>query len=234
MLHVKLCLNGVLTICLPFISISRDYDLQYENDSIEKMRAAIRARTADLGIEKSKVSAEYIAQQKQKAMAAGSAAEANSANSADTFAGLDLSKISSVPDKKRSDWSEDMPSMFYDPEDELSKEEQEEADPTMKLNPIEQGLTEFKAAKWPDTGSALREVGLMIFVVLLSAVLIIGWDQLLRNIYTTAGFIPSKEDLANYASRFDGLDLPSGWTDNMSDQDVATMAETVKTNLPEL
>lgn len=198
------------------------------------MRAAIRARTADLGIEKSKVSAEYIRKKQAKAQSAGTAAAAESSAQTDTFAGLDLTKISSVPESPEKKWDEDMPSMFYDPEDELSKEEQEEADPTMKLNPIEQGLTEFQAAKWPDWGSALREVGLMIVIVAISAVLIIGWDTVLRSIYTSLGFIPTAEDVANYASRFDGLDLPKGWTDNMSDQDVAGMAETVKSNLPEL
>jgi len=191
------------------------------------MRAAIRARTADLGIEKSQVSADYIRAKKDQAIQAGPGGQVDD----NQFAGLDLSKISSTPDAKSSGskWKEDMPSMFYDPDDELTKEEQEEVDPVMKLNPIEQGLDELKNAKWPSFGSAFKEVGLLFLVVAVSAVIIIGWDKLLREIYTSFGFIPNKEDIQNYASRFEGLDLPSGWTDNMSDQDVAQFADTVGT-----
>lgn len=195
--------------------------LQYQSDSIERMRAAIRARTADLGIEKSKVSADYIRNRQEKAIQAGPGN-----TDADTFAGVDLSKISSTP-KKSSEWNEEMPSMFYDPEDEMSKEEQEEVDPVMKLSILDQGLNEYNNAKWPDWGSALREVGVLLAVVALSALLIIGWDKLLRVIYTSVGFIPTKEEIANYASRFDGLDLPKGWTNNMSEQDVASFSDTV-------
>ena len=46
-------------------------------DAMEKMRAAIRARTSDLGIEKSKVSADYIQKRQQQAVAAGSAQAAS-------------------------------------------------------------------------------------------------------------------------------------------------------------
>lgn len=201
---------------------------QYQMDNIEKMRAAIRARTQDLGIEKSKVSADYIAQKAAAAAEAGTPAAAS--QSPDTFGGLDLSKISSV--KASPEWNEDMPSMFYDPEDEMTLEEQEEADPIMKLNPIEQGLHEFNNAQWPTLGAALREVGLMVLVVLFSSVLIIGWDKLLRALYTSLGFIPTAEEIRNYADRFSGLDLPKGWTDGMSEADVSQFTEQVNSALP--
>ena len=196
------------------------------------MRAVIRARTAEMGLEKSRVSAEYIESKKERAIQSGPSGPSDP----DQFAGLDLSKISSVgaPSSSSSQWNEDMPSMFYDPEDELTLEEQEEADPIMKLNPVDQGRNELRNAKWPDMGSALREVVLMLVVVALSAVLIIGWDKILREVYTTLGFIPTKEDIANYASRFDGLDLPKGWTDNMSEQDVSSFADAVNMNQPSL
>lgn len=194
------------------------------------MRAAIRARTADLGIEKSKISAEYIQAKKEQALNAGPGGSSDP----DQFAGLDLSKISSTPTGGESKWNEDMPSMFYDPEDELTKEEQEEVDPVMKLNPIEQGLNELNNAKWPGLGAALKEVGLLILIVAFSAVLIIGWDKLLRELYTTLGFIPTKEGIANYASRFDSLDLPKGFTDGMNEADVAQFTDTVTSNLPDL
>ena len=192
------------------------------------MRAVIRARTAEMGLEKSRVSAEYIESKKEKAIQSGPSGQSDP----DQFAGLDLSKISSerAPSSSSSQWTEDMPSMFYDPEDELTPEEQEEADPVMKLNPVDQGLNELRNAKWPDMGSALREVFLMLVVVALSAVLIIGWDKILRELYTSFGFIPTKEDIANYASRFDGLDLPTGWTNNMNEQDVSSFADAVNVN----
>lgn len=182
-----------------------------------------------MGLEKSRVSAEYVESKKEKAIQSGP----SGASDPDQFAGLDLSKISSErapSSSSSSQWTEDMPSMFYDPEDELSLAEQEEADPVMKLNPVEQGLNELRNAKWPDMGSALREVLLMLVVVALSAVLIIGWDKVLRELYTSLGFIPTKEDIANYASRFDGLDLPKGWTDNMNEQDVSSFADAVNLN----
>lgn len=211
-----------------------DFDANpaYQSDSIEKMRAAIKAKTAQLGLEKSKVSAAYIEARQERAQQAGPPGQNTDP---DTFAGLDLSKISTVktgssgaPQSQKSQWNEELPSMFYDPEDELTIEEQEEVDPIMKLGALEQGLNELKNAQWPNPGAALREVFLMLGVVALSAVLIIGWDKILRELYTTIGFIPTKEDIANYASRFDGLDLPQGWTNNMNDQDVSQFAGAVQ------
>lgn len=200
------------------------------------MRAAIRERTAGLGIEKSKVTAEYIAQRERSAKEAGPPGVA-AQNDPNAFGGLDLSQIS---DRKQttSSWDEDMPSMFYDPEDDLSKEEQEEVDPVMLKNPIEQGLNELANAKWPDMFSALREVAIMFVVIAFTTVIITSWDTLLRGVYTGFGFIPTADDIANYASRFDGLDLPDGWTGGMSDVDVQTYGDTISSSdssgMPEL
>ena len=198
---------------------------------MEQMRAAIRERTAAMGLEKSKVSADYIQSKQAAAMAAGgaqAAREAATGGGGDMFGGLDLSKITS-DGKSRGEWDEDMPTMFYEPEAEMSMEEQQEVDPLMTKNPVEQGLNELRNAKWPDLASAGREVLLMAAVVAFSAVVIIGADKVLRALYTNLGFIPSAEDLANYAARFDGLDLPTGWTDNMNENDVAEFADKVNT-----
>jgi hypothetical protein len=193
------------------------------------MRAAIKARTEDLGIEKSKVSADYIASKQAKAQQAGSAAAAG--EDSNSFAGLDLSQISgrAAPTSK---WNEDMPAMLYDPTDELTQEEREEVDPMMKASILEQGMNEFNNAKWPGLGSAIREVGLMVAVIAFTAVVIIGWDKLLKNLYTDIGFVPSPEDIKNYAAQFNGLDLPTGWTNNMSEDDVATLTDTVSSVNP--
>ena len=45
--------------------------------------------------------------------------------------------------------------------------------------------------------------------------------------------------MANYAQRFDGLDLPEGWMDGMNEGDMATLADQVNTapvsgSLPDL
>lgn len=204
-------------------------------DSMEKMRAAIRARTSDLGIEKSKVSAEYIKKKQQQAEAAGGARAAAEQNSDMMFGGLDLSQIrTEAPPPPRSssspfaDAEGEVPAIFYEPEDELTEEERLEADPIGTKSILEQYLYEFKETKWPDPFSALREVGNMLLVAAATAALIIGWDFVVREFYTDIlNFIPSKEDMANYANRFDGLDLPTGWTDNMNEDDVASFTEQV-------
>ena len=196
---------------------------------MEKMRAAIRARTADLGIERSKVSAEYIKNREQQALAGGLQQEREAAGAA-MFGGIDLSKISTVESssvRNRGELDENMPTMFYDPEDEMTMEERQEVDPVMMQNLLEQTASELKGAKWPTLFSAAREVLIMAVVVAFSCLLIIGSDNLLRELYTKVGFIPSKEDIANYSSRFDGLDLPSGWMNNMNEQDVAKLTEQV-------
>lgn len=203
------------------------------------MRAAIRARTADLGIEKSKVSAEYIQNREKQALSAGAQQDREGSAGA-MFGGIDLSKISSDEStvRNRGEIDENLPTMFYDPDEEMTLEERQEVDPVMTKNPIEQALNELSNAKWPTLLSAGREVVLMAAVVAFSCLLIIGSDNLLRQLYTSIGFIPSQEDIANYASRFDGLDLPSGWMNNMNEQDVAKLAEQVNaapsSNLPSL
>ena len=199
------------------------FHFQYQDEAIERMRAAIRERTAGLGIEKSKVTADYIAQRERRAREAGPPGAQQDENS---FGGLDLTKISQVK-QTTSDWDENMPTMFYDPEDDLSKEEQEEVDPIMTKNPIEQGLYELSQSKWPDAFSALREVVLMFVIIGISTLVVTSWDTILRTVYTNFGFIPTAEDIANYASRFDGLDLPDGWTSGMTDVDVQTYSDTL-------
>ena len=40
------------------------------------------------------------------------------------------------------------------------------------------------------------------------------------------------KNVANYAARFDGLDLPTGWTNGMSDVDVQAYSDTVVKSTP--
>jgi len=198
------------------------------------MRAAVRARTANLGIEKSKVTAEYVQKRQQQAMEAGSAQQDRERQQQNVFGGVDLSQIRSTSDnvKNRGQWDEDLPTMFYDPEEEMTMEERQQVDPVMTKNILEQAMNELRSAKWPNFAAAGREVVIMAIVVVFSMIIIIGSDNLLRSLYTAMGFIPSPEDLANYATRFDGLDLPSGWMNNMNEQDVAKLAEQVNVIVP--
>lgn len=224
-----------LTLFFQRLSFKFVFSKKSSMDQMEKMREAIRARTSAMGLEKSKVSADYIQQRQQQAVAAGSAKAAS--ESSDTFAGLDLSQISTAkapPSARNSMWGDDeeqVPSMFYDPEDELSEDERALIDPMGQKGILDQGWNELQNAKWPDPVSALKEVGIMIIVVAVTGALIIGWDKLLRGLYTDVlHFIPSKDDLMQYMNRFDGLDLPTGWTDNMNEADIASFTDKVSSS----
>ncbi|KAL7576363.1 hypothetical protein ACA910_018174 [Epithemia clementina (nom. ined.)] len=213
------------------LDLMGDYDLPgYQNDSAERVRAAIRERTAGLGIKKSQATADYIRMKEEAAKAAGPGGQSNP----NIFGGLDLSQISDTKLKesgKSSNWDEDMPSMFYDPEKELSKEEQEKADPLMTKSIIEQFTYELSQSRFPTPMEALRQVGVMIVVVGFSTLLIYVWDNLLRELYQYVGFVPSEQDLANYASRFEGLDLPDSWADGFDATRIKELSESADVGL---
>lgn len=150
------------------------------------MREAIRKRTQEMGLEKSVISKQIIQEANERAKAG------------ESVQGLDLSKIrGNIPDN--------MPSMLYDPEDEMTEEEKEEVDPVGQMNLIKQAENELTNAKWPGTGAVLREVATMLAVVAVTAALIIFWDRFLREFYTNdLKMIPSKEMIN---TRFEGLEL---------------------------
>jgi preprotein translocase subunit SecE len=176
---------------------------QYSSDNIDRMRAAIRKRTEEMGLEKSKLSKQLIEDANQRAKAG------------EQVQGLDLSKI-------RGQIPEDMPSMLYDPEDEMTDEEKKEVDPVGQLSLFKQAQNELQNAKWPQPLAAMREVVVMFVVVAATGALIIFWDKFLREIYTNIGFIPSS-DVMNV--RFEGLELPEGWTNMMSEEDIANLPQ---------
>jgi len=126
------------------------------------MRAAIRARAQDLGVEKSKVSQQYIEEAAKRA--AQSQGDSRPG-------GLDLSQISSgnEPGSKTDKWDDSLPTMLYDPADELTEEEQAQADVVGELPIFEQAMTEIKASKWPDLPTVIREVAVMFVVVAFTA-----------------------------------------------------------------
>lgn len=183
------------------------------------MRAAIRERAGELGVEKSEASRIYIEE-------AAARARANVGNQQPSSS-LDLSQISSGGEKKsgKDKWDEELPTMMYDPADELTEEERKEVDVVGQMSLWEQAQEEIGAAKWPDFGSAVRTLFTMFGVIVLSATLIIGWDRTLRNIYTNAGFIPLKEDIPGNLQ--EGLELPEGFTNNMSEEDISKFTEEI-------
>jgi hypothetical protein len=178
-------------------------------------------------MEKSQVTADYVARRTAEAQKAGSAAAANESN--DSFAGLDLSKIRQAQTVNPNAPDENLPSMFYEVDDMISDEDKAVADPTSQLPIIEQYLYELKATKFPTPWAALREVGVVIVMIGLTGGLVVGWDYLVRLLYTDVlHFIPSPDDLAEYTNRFDGLDLPPGWTDNMNEDDITKFSDVVQ------
>lgn len=166
--------------------------LQYKSDSIEKMRQAIRDKTKEMGLEKSVLSKQVIQQASARAMR-GESPNLNNNNNA-----LDLTKIrGNIPDN--------MPTVLYDPEDEMSSQEQIEVDPVGQTSLLNQFQNELSNAKWPTAGAVVREVGIMILVVAATAALIILWDAFLRDFYTNElHLIPTKEEIN---TRFEGLEL---------------------------
>jgi len=139
-----------------------------------------------MGLEKSVLSKQIIQEANERARAG------------ESVQGLDLSKI-------RGNIPENMPTMLYDPEDEMTKDEKEQVDPVGQYNLIKQAENELTNAKWPNAGAVLREVAIMLAVVAFTAALIIFWDRFLRDFYTSElNLIPSKEQMN---MRFEGLEL---------------------------
>lgn len=215
-----------------------DFDSNPESKSanVDKMREAIRARTADLGLEKSKVSQDYFQEMSARASSqqqnTGAAPSAPAPAPEEDATQLDLSQISTQPmlgakgnRANRGEWDEELPTMLFNPEDEMTDEEKKEVDKVGQLPIWEQALAELKEAKWPTPGAAFREVGLMIVVVCFTGALIIGWDSLLRDFYTTLGMIPNADDIK---SSFQDINfLPDGWTNGMSEEDIAGLQEVI-------
>jgi hypothetical protein len=159
-----------------------------------------------LGIEESKVSKEAI-------QAAQERAKAGIANQA-TGQMLDLSQITQTAPRGEKD--DDLPGFLYEPEDEMTEEEMKEADPDGQLSIPQWAAKELAATSWPTPLAALKEVVVLVATIALTAGIIIGWDNVLRNAYTEFGFIPRPEDIMQGT---ENLVLPEGWTNGMSEDD---------------
>lgn len=125
---------------------------------------------------------------------------------------LDLSQISSTAPRGQ----EDVPAMFYEPEDYMTDEEKKQADPDGQLSIVDWAMKEMAATNWPTPFAALKEVVILVGAVLLTTFLIVTWDAFLRDTYTNLGFIPRPEDIVQGN---ENIVLPDGWTDGMSEDD---------------
>lgn len=184
-----------------------DYDANpsYNSADIERFRRVIKERADALGIEESKMSQAAI-------QAAQERAKAGIVNLGSGQM-LDLTQITQTAPREKDD---DLPGFLYDPEDEMTEEEMKEADPDGQLSIPEWLAKEMAATSWPTPLAALKEVIVLVATIALTAGMIIGWDNVLRNAYTEAGFIPRPEDIVQGT---ENLVLPQGWTDGMSEDD---------------
>ena len=110
----------------------------------------------------------------------------------------------------------DLSKFEEDNTDELSDEEKKEIDQVGEMNFLEQSLEELKLVKWPSFGSTLRLTGIMLIVFVVTAAYILFLDNVLREVVTNAGFIPKPDDVLDFSD----LELPDGWTEFMTDEDI--------------
>ena len=114
-----------------------------------------------------------------------------------SFAGLDLSKV--------SDGGYEKLSINYDPEDEMTEQEMRQADPLGFQPVLDQYTFELKETTFPDLGTTISKVGLLIALGLVTGLLIINTDKTVRNFYVVQGLLPSPEDVA--AAQTSGMEM---------------------------
>jgi len=171
-------------------------EFEAKKDAFEEMRSKIRSRASDMKMEKSVATAEAIKQATQRAMAGDAAATPT----------VDLSKFSGA-------------SLSDDPEDDLTDEQKKEIDKVGQLSFWEQALEEFNNTKFPTPGATIKQAGLMLLIFLVTAGIILKVDEFLRITYTDLGLIPRAGEVMDYSD----LELPEGWTDQMTDDDLLKM-----------
>lgn len=163
---------------------------QYSTDSADKIRAAIKQRANKLGIEESKEQIEYRKRAEERAKEARENFVGGGTDQMQQL--LDLSKISNdAPGGKMEDG---VPTIFYDPEDEMTPEEKAEADPTGELPILQQGLEVIKKGDFPSFGAATVEVFTLVFSIIATASLFIGYDYVIRNVYEWTNILPTEEE----------------------------------------
>ena len=172
------------------MSAQEQAEFQARASEFSSMKDRIRARAADLNIEKSVATADAIKQRELRAK--------NMAGAPDPE--LDMSVF-----EKR---------LLSNPEDELSEEEQAEIDPIGQLSFFEQAIDELKNTAFPGPGEVLKTVGFMIIIGGFSSLVILKADEVLRQLYVDWGFIPPPDADLDYIA---DLDLPADWYKDLND-----------------
>ena len=161
------------------------------------MRSRIRSRASDLNMKKSVATVEAIKAATQRATAGEEAATPT----------VDLSKFSSALGTEE------------DPEDALTDEQKKEIDKVGQMSIIDQVKEEIKNTKFPTPSATLKQAVLMVIIFVVTAGVILKADELLRFQITDWGFIPKTGEVIDYSD----LSLPEGFTDAMTDSDLASM-----------
>ena len=172
------------------MSAQEQAEFQARDTECSSMKDRIRARAADLNIEKSVATADAIKQRELRAK--------NMAGAPDPS--LDMSVF-----ERR---------LLSNPEDELSEEEQARIDPVGQLSFFEQAIDELKKTAFPGPMEVLKTVGFMIIIGGFSSLVILKSDEILRQLYIDWGFIPPPDADLDYIA---DLDLPADWYKDLND-----------------
>ncbi|KAL3779613.1 hypothetical protein ACHAWO_004664 [Cyclotella atomus] len=160
-----------------------------KKDQYEDMRAKIRARASQEGIEKSLATKQAIEEATRRAMAGEKPA------TSDTM--LDLSGFGEK---------------FDDGTDELTPEEQAEIDKIASMPLLDQLKEELANTRFPSFQSIIQTAGLMALIFAVSATLILKGDEAIRDFYTGLGFIPRPDEIYDFSD----LELPDGFLEQAS------------------
>ena len=154
------------------------------------MRAKIRARASQEGIEKSVATKQAIEDATRRAMAGQSTA------TPDTM--LDLSGFGEK--------------FVDDGTDELTDEEKAEIDKIANMPFLDQIKEELANTRFPSLTDVLQTAALMALIFAVSATLILKGDSTIREFYTNWGFIPRPDEVYDFSD----LELPDGFLEQKS------------------
>lgn len=174
------------------VSEEQEAEFEAKKGTFDDMRARIKARTSELGIEESVATKDAVEAATRRAMAGADA----------TTPELDLSKIGD--------------SVLYDPSEELTEEQQAEIDKVSQLSFFEQAKDEFANTKWPSFGATIRQSLVMLLIFVVTAAIILNADEFIRTKYTDLGFIPRPDEVYDFGD----LELPEKWEEMMTDADI--------------
>jgi hypothetical protein len=184
----------MLTLRIFITSSTQDEEeFNSKKDQYEDMRAKIRARALQEGIEKSVATKKAIEEATQRAMAGTSSA------TPDTM--LDLSGFG---DKFVDDGT-----------DQLTPEEQAEIDKIANMPLFDQIKEELSNTRFPTPLAVFQTACVMALIFAVSATLILKGDATIRDTYMNFGFIPRPDEVYDFSD----LALPDGFLDQKQLED---------------